>query len=174
MLRLSSLVQARFATNSGGTLEDRLSAFTTNARDGPVLRALAAPTAPEVCPPLDEPFWSNPFVVVLVFICIRCVSAFAEGQPESLSGRRAAVLQPQPVSVGLEFAGYRRFEQVRSTTEALSHPGTVKDQPTQLSNISRNTVRHHPKTNRQASTEVIRLSSGAGGARTRDQWIMSR
>jgi hypothetical protein len=38
--------------------------------------------------------------------------------------------------------------------QPVPHSGSVKDQP-KLSSISRNTVRHHPKTKRQPSTEVI-------------------
>jgi class 3 adenylate cyclase len=43
----------------------------------------------------------------------------------------------------------------------LPHPGSVKDQPKQLSSISRNTVRHHPKPKCQTSAEVIQLICGA-------------
>ena len=51
--------------------------------------------------------------------------------------------------------------------------GSVTNQPTQLSRISRNTVSHHPTTKYQASTDVIQETSGAGRARTDDQRIMS-
>jgi hypothetical protein len=49
-----------------------------------------------------------------------------------------------------------------------AHPGSVKDQPKQLSSISRNTVRHHPKPKCQASTEVIQpLKWGGRGSNPR-------
>jgi hypothetical protein len=50
----------------------------------------------------------------------------------------------------------------------LPHRGSVKDQPKQLSSISRNTVRHQPKTKCQASTEVIHHNGAPGMIRTCD------
>ncbi|AVV86993.1 hypothetical protein C9I79_04150, partial [Mycobacterium tuberculosis] len=46
----------------------------------------------------------------------------------------------------------------------LLHRRSVKDQPNQLSSISRNIVRHHPNPKRQASAEVLheRLSPLSG------------
>jgi transposase-like protein len=44
--------------------------------------------------------------------------------------------------------------------------GSVKDQPKQLSSISRNNVRHQPKTKWQASTEVMQDASAPTRTRT--------
>jgi len=46
--------------------------------------------------------------------------------------------------------GARQLQQHR-----LPYGMSVKDQPKQLSRISRNTVRHQPEPKRQASAEVI-------------------
>ena len=53
----------------------------------------------------------------------------------------------------------------------LPHLGSVKNQPKQLSSISRNTVRHHPNTKRQASAEVIHSDGAPGRNRTCDLGI---
>src|SRR6476469_8084069 len=50
----------------------------------------------------------------------------------------------------------------------LLHEESVKDQPKQLSSISRNTVRHHPKAELQASGEVIQRGGALGQIRTAD------
>ena len=64
-------------------------------------------------------------------------------------------------------ADHRRHGLIPLLSHAqLPHPGSVKDQPKQLSGITRNrNVRHQP-----TSYMAVR---GAGGARTRDQRIMS-
>ena len=50
----------------------------------------------------------------------------------------------------------------------LPHQGSVKDQPKQLSSLSRNTVRHQPNTKRQASGGVIHFDGAPGRTRTCD------
>src|SRR6202012_115084 len=58
-----------------------------------------------------------------------------------------------------------------AAAHARLHLGSVKDQPKQLSGISRHTVRHHPKTKCQASTEAIQTPSAPGTTRTCDLGI---
>ena len=71
-------------------------------------------------------------------------------------------------------ADHRQYSLIPLLSHAqLPHSGSVKDQPKQLSRISRNTVIHQPKAKSHTSPDVIQPVSGAGGARTRDQWIMS-